>query len=113
VADGVIYVNQDGKIVLFNSAAEAIFGLRANDVIGKSLETVKEIEINAHEWMQAVSEWRSVYRNNQDNTVSYQFNSETGRAVDVKLSPVRMDDFIFRHCVSVSRHNTNSRCDAY
>lgn len=36
--DGIISINEEQKIVLFNSAAEEIFGWRADQVVGKSIE---------------------------------------------------------------------------
>jgi len=44
IADGLVIYDQDFNVVLFNGAAETIFGVRANEVLGKKLspESVRD-----------------------------------------------------------------------
>lgn len=40
IGDGVVSTDQDGRIILFNRAAEDIFGYTMNEVLGRSIETL-------------------------------------------------------------------------
>ncbi len=47
IADGVISCDENGRIVLFNSAAEEIFGFQQQDVIGRSLSLLIPARLQA------------------------------------------------------------------
>jgi len=40
IGDGVVSTDQDGRVILFNRAAEKIFGYPMNEVLGRSIETL-------------------------------------------------------------------------
>ena len=47
IGDGVVSTDQNGRIILFNPAAEEIFGYAMNEVLGDSIETL--IPLRFHE----------------------------------------------------------------
>ncbi len=46
--DGIVVINEEGRIELFNQAAERIFGYRKEDVIGKSVSILMGEPHHAH-----------------------------------------------------------------
>lgn len=54
-ADGAMLVNEDGHVILWNRAAECLFGVRAQDVIGRPCRDVLCGETLAGEQLCAVS----------------------------------------------------------
>jgi PAS domain S-box-containing protein len=48
--DGIIAVGKDGKIILWNPAAERIFGFTAKDAIGQSLDLIIPERFRERHW---------------------------------------------------------------
>ena len=56
-ADAIISLNQEGKIIIWNSGAEVIFGYKTDEVTGRNLDFLlpqKLIEDNELEWIKEV-----------------------------------------------------------
>jgi len=106
VADGVIVTNADGKIVLFNAAAERILGLSRGEAAGRAInEMLGPYGAQARDWMRQVAQWA-------DDPGSYVAEEylaarlEIGdRIVSVHLAPALMGDE-FLGMVSVFRDVT-------
>ncbi len=61
--EGILYVNKNGKIETFNPAAEKIFGIKENLVIGKNVE-----EINDHQLIDLLNPKR-IFSDNSNITL--------------------------------------------
>jgi|SRR5512132_1644126 PAS domain S-box-containing protein len=48
--DAIIAVASDGKIILWNPAAERIFGFTANDAVGQSLDLIIPARFRERHW---------------------------------------------------------------
>jgi PAS domain S-box-containing protein len=48
--DGIIAVGKDGKIILWNPAAERIFGFTAKDAVGQSLDLIVPERFRERHW---------------------------------------------------------------
>lgn len=48
--DAIIFVDRSGTIVLWNSGAEAIFGYRADEAVGESLDLIIPERLRARHW---------------------------------------------------------------
>lgn len=48
IGDGVVSVDHDGRIILFNRAAEEIFGYKMSEVLGRSIETLIPTRFHDH-----------------------------------------------------------------
>ena len=58
VADGVIVADADGKIILFNVAAERLLELPREQVLGRAISDMLGLYgSQAREWMEAVARW--------------------------------------------------------
>ncbi len=104
VADGVIVADADGRVILFNAAAERILALPREEALGKSTDDLLDI-YRSKEWTEAVARWA-------EPGMSYAVEEylaarlEIGdRIVSVHLAPVLMRDE-FLGTVSVFRDVT-------
>jgi len=91
VADGVMVTDADGKVVLFNAAAERILDLPREEAMGRTTrEMLGLYGSQAQDWLEAVGEWRenpgSYVR---DDYLAAQLDIED-RVVSVHLAPVLM-----------------------
>lgn len=50
VADALIYADRDGRIQLWNSAAQALFGFTAEEALGQSLDLIIPPQLRAAHW---------------------------------------------------------------
>jgi PAS domain S-box-containing protein len=50
VGDAIIAVASDGKIILWNPAAERIFGFTVNDAVGQSLDLIIPARFRERHW---------------------------------------------------------------
>jgi PAS domain S-box-containing protein len=48
--DAIIFADQEGRIQLWNSGAEAIFGYRAEEVLGQTLDLIIPENLRARHW---------------------------------------------------------------
>ncbi|MCS6836745.1 MAG: GAF domain-containing protein [Anaerolineae bacterium] len=90
IADGVMQANSEGKIVLFNSAAERILGLPRRQAIGRHIEQLTKLYgEDALGWTQLVNDWVSSIRHPEPGADVIAERIETGeRIISAQLSPV-------------------------
>ncbi|GAB4575329.1 MAG: GAF domain-containing protein [Anaerolineae bacterium] len=106
VADGVIFVDANGAITLFNSAAERVLGIPRADVIGQSVDRLTGLFTRGGKrWSETVAEWLA----NPDAARAGDYFTETAelgeRIVNLTLAPVTINDQ-FLGAVSVLRDIT-------
>jgi PAS domain S-box-containing protein len=91
VADGVMVTDADGKVVLFNAAAERILDLPREEAMGKTTrEMLGLYGSQAQDWMAAVAEWETEPESYvRDDYLAAQLTIED-RIVSVHLAPVLM-----------------------
>jgi PAS domain S-box-containing protein len=107
IVDGVMYANEHGTVVLFNSAAERILGLPAERVVNRSITELTGLYGGSSgTWMSAMENWmNNPVSRAGDDFVEELLELEDGRIVSVRLSPVSMGDQ-FLGTVSVFRDMT-------
>ncbi|HLA45550.1 MAG TPA: ATP-binding protein, partial [Aggregatilineales bacterium] len=107
VADGVMYANEHGTIVLFNTTAERILGLPGASVVNRSITELTGLYGGSSGvWMDSMERWMSDPSSTHDEDfVEELLELEDGRVVSVRLSPVNMGDQ-FLGTVSVFRDIT-------
>ena len=90
VADGVMFADSAGQIVLFNSAAERILGLNRADLLGKSIRELAGIFGGAaSDWFEALARWAAHPDGVEEDSLEQRL--ELGqRFVSIHLSPVTM-----------------------
>ncbi len=106
VADGVVVSDEDGAIILFNSAAERILEIKRDRVLSRPIATLSGLYGGGgRRWMDAIQRW-------MENPASIRvgdYLSETleleEKVVNVMLAPVHMGDQ-FLGTVSVLRDIT-------
>jgi PAS domain S-box-containing protein len=111
IADGVMYANEHGTVVLFNKAAERILELPASRIVNRPLSEMASLYGGSSNlWVETVQKWRkdplkSFRSATGENFVEEIIELENGRVVSVRLSPVGMGDQ-FLGTVSVMRDIT-------
>ncbi len=107
VADGVMYANESGTVVLYNNAAERILQLPAERAVNRHIRELAGLYSGGGgDWLDAINRWTkdpASYR--EGDFVEIVLNLEDGRIVNVRLSPVNMGDQ-FLGTVSVFRDIT-------
>jgi len=106
VADGVMVADADGKVILFNAAAERILELPRDQALGRRIDEMLGLYgSRAQEWMETVARWaHNPETHKADEYLAARL--EIGpRIVSVHLSPVLMSDE-FLGTVSVFRDVT-------
>ncbi|HVN56270.1 MAG TPA: GAF domain-containing protein [Anaerolineaceae bacterium] len=90
VADGVLVTDPENKITLFNISAQTILGLRAEQVIGQSLEQFTGLFGKAsQDWVRTIRIWSQDPVSYQaGETYAEQINLDNGGVVAVHLAPV-------------------------
>ncbi|MBZ0293833.1 MAG: GAF domain-containing protein, partial [Anaerolineae bacterium] len=93
IADGVMLVDANGKIIRFNSAAERILTLPRRSVVGQPFNKLAGLQgSSASHWRDLISEWQT----SSEDRNPEQFYSDRleldGKVVNVRLSPVHTDD---------------------
>ncbi len=56
--DGVLFADREGRIRLWNAGAEAIFGWKAEEVLGRSMDLIVPERLRARHW----TGWNEVMR---------------------------------------------------
>ncbi len=103
VADGVMVVNAQGDVIVFNTAAAQILGMEVDDIRGHSASEIKGVYGSG---AQKLEQWRqdpTVYRTGEYH--EEQFVLDNGRVINVRISPVTMSDQ-FLGTVSIFRDIT-------
>jgi len=107
IADGVMFADAPGRVILFNAAAERILSITREQTVGRSLEEILGLySSEVHEWLSQIEQWR----HDPDAYGLGAFLShrlEVGRRfVSVHLSPVTAVTGEFLGVVSVFRDIT-------
>jgi len=94
IADGVMQANSEGKIVLFNSAAERILGLPRRQAMHRHIEQLVGLYgEEALSWIQLVTDWVSSIQHPEPGADVVSERVETGeRIISAQLSPVFSGD---------------------
>ena len=106
VADGVMVADADGRVILFNVAAERVLGLTKEQALGRDTDEMLGLYgSQAQDWMRTVVQWRK--RPDSYNSEEYlAARVDLGEnIVSVHLAPVLMGDE-FLGTVSVFRDVT-------
>ncbi len=102
IADGVMSVDSQGKIVLFNAAAERILGIERNRVLGSNVSALSTWpEGIATIWEDLINEWSNA-EELLDDTHIEEFTIGA-RIFRLQLSPVFIGNNVFLGVVSVFR----------
>jgi PAS domain S-box-containing protein len=106
VADGVMVADAEGKVMLFNAAAERILGLSREEAIGRTTKEMLGLYgSQAQDWMQTIAEWAEQPEDyDAEEYLAAQLEIED-RTVSVHLAPVLMGNE-FLGTVSVFRDVT-------
>ncbi len=97
VADGVLVTDAENRISFLNSSAQQILGVRAERVIGQSLDDFAGFFGKAASaWMETIRSWSEDPASYQEgDTYAEQLELDDGRIVLVHLAPVMMpNDFL-------------------
>ena len=104
VADGVVVTDAQGKITLFNAAAERILAIPRDEIIGRSGKEVAGLfNMSPASWSELTTRW-SEGEFEQGTLYEERFEVE-GRAISVHISPV-IRHGVFEGTVSVFRDIT-------
>lgn len=89
IADGVLVTDGDGKITLFNASAERILDLRAQEVIGRSLEQFSGLfGRSGANWVRTIRNWSKEPKSYGGEFFADQFDLDNGKVIAVHLAPV-------------------------
>ncbi len=90
VADGVMVVDADSQVILFNAAAERMFELERRQIVGQSISKFISIWGKAGEiWGPAVEEWARLPEDSVHGQQSFEDRLEFGeKIISVNLAPV-------------------------
>lgn len=107
IADGVMVADANGRIILFNAAAERIFALRRTQALGQFLDEMLGLYgTKAREWLQQVQEWRRDPETYEAGLFMSERLEMNNRIVSVHISPVISQGNEFLGVVSVFRDIT-------
>jgi PAS domain S-box-containing protein len=90
VADGVMVVDAEGQVILFNAAAERMFELERRQIVGQSISKFISMWGKAGEiWGPAVEEWARSPEDSVHGQQSFEDRLEFGeKVISVHLAPV-------------------------
>jgi signal transduction histidine kinase len=90
VADGVMVVDAEGQVILFNAAAERMFELERRQIVGQSISKFISMWGKAGEiWGPAVEEWARLPEDSVHGQQSLEDRLEFGeKIISVNLAPV-------------------------
>lgn len=89
IADGVVLADANGVIILFNSAAERILGVRRDYVLGQPLTRLRTYS-GSDQWVQALDEWMRTQRRASDELILDRLDVGE-RVISIHASPVYTD----------------------
>ncbi len=94
VADGVVVADPQGRVIVFNSTAERILGLSADEAIRSDLVTfASALGMNTQRWVEAINRWMNApadYRPGE--FLEERVELPDGRVLSMRFSPVTMED---------------------
>ncbi len=107
IADGVLVTDQNGRIILFNAAAERLLGIKREDALGRLMDEMVELYgAMAREWAAHVQQWRESPETHHAGQFLAQRIELGDRFISVHLSPVISSAQEFLGLVSVFRDIT-------
>lgn len=107
IADGVLVTDPNGRVVLFNAAAERILGIKREEALGRMFdEMVGLYGSMAREWALHVEQWRESPETHHAGQFLAQRIELGERFISVHLSPVISSGQEFLGLVSVFRDIT-------
>ncbi len=107
IADGVLVMDPNGRVVLFNAAAERILGIKRDEALGRLFdEMVGLYGSMAREWALHIEQWRQSPETHHPGQYLAQRIEIGERFISVHLSPVISATQEFLGLVSVFRDIT-------
>jgi len=107
IADGVLVTDPNGRVVLFNAAAERILGIKREEALGRLFdEMVGLYGSMAREWALHIEQWRQSPETHHSGQYLAQRIELGERFISVHLSPVISSTQEFLGLVSVFRDIT-------
>ena len=89
IADGVMVADTEGRVMLFNAAAERILSITRQQALGQRLDEILGLYgSEVHEWLAQISEWRADPQSVASGAFLARRLTVGRRYVSVHLSPV-------------------------
>lgn len=107
IADGVMVADNNGRVILFNTAAEGIFSISRSQALGRFVDEILGLYgAKAREWLATIQQWRTSTKSFEKGQF-FSDRLEVGRqVVSVHFSPVISASREFLGVVSVFRDVT-------
>jgi PAS domain S-box-containing protein len=108
LADALIFTDRDGLIRVWNSGAEAVFGHRAHEIIGKSLDVVIPDRLRSAHWagFDTAMETGQLKHARQSMTTRSIHKDGCDLYIDMSFALVRDDTGLVLGAVAVAREVT-------
>ena len=109
LADAIIFTDRDGLIRVWNSGAEAVFGHRADEIIGKSLDVLIRDRLRAAHWagFDTAIETGQLKHMRQSMTTRSIHKDGSDLYIDMSFALVRDDRGLVLGAVAVARDVTD------
>ena len=109
LADAIIFTDRDGLIRVWNAGAEAIFGHRADEVIGKSLDVLIPDRLRSAHWagFDTAMETGQLKHVRQSMTTRSIHKDGSVLYIDMSFALVRDDTGLVLGAVAVARDVTD------
>ena len=109
LADAMIFTDRDGLIRVWNSGAEAVFGHRADEIIGKSLDVLIPDRLRSGHWagFDTAIETGQLKHMRQSMTTRSIHKDGSDLYIDVSFALVRDDTGLVLGAVAVARDVTD------
>ena len=109
LADAMIFTDRDGLIRVWNSGAEAVFGHRADEIIGKSLDVLVPDRLRSAHWagFDTAMETGQLKHVRQSMTTRSIHKDGSDLYIDMSFALVRDDTGLVLGAVAVARDVTD------
>jgi PAS domain S-box-containing protein len=109
LADAMIFTDRDGLIRVWNSGAEAVFGHRADEIIGKSLDVLIPDRLRSAHWagFDTAMETGQLKHGRQSMTTRSVHKDGSDLYIDMSFALVRDDNGVVLGAVAVGRDVTD------
>jgi PAS domain S-box-containing protein len=109
LADAMIFTDRDGLIRVWNSGAEAVFGHRADEIIGKSLDVLIPDRLRSAHWagFDTAMETGQLKHVRQSMTTRSIHKDGSDLYIDMSFALVRDDTGLVLGAVAVARDVTD------
>ncbi len=106
VADGVAFASEQGEILLFNSAAERVLGVKRGEILGRPINRLKGLfTAGGERWVETIERWMADPQAVRAGDYFTETAEKDGRIINLTLAPVTIGDQ-FLGAVSVLRDIT-------